>query len=209
MRVQTSNQIHGLLMEYGVVVNKGCERFKKDVLAALENADNHLTPAIRDLLKTMLNLFSELRDRQSAIERKIQALMAENEDYKRLLAIPGIGPNGASMFIASVGDPNVFKNGRHLAAWVGLVPIQYSSGGKDQLGSITKSGDQQLRAVLIHGARSLLLSTIRKQKTDSRSQWILRLYKEKGWNKAAVAIANRNVRIMWHLFKYKEEYKAS
>lgn len=209
MRTQVSNQIRGLLMEYGVVISKGVERMKIEFAEIIENAESELTPVVRQLVSTSYELFKDLMKRQVDIEKILKELMKENEDYQRLTGIPGVGPHGASMFIASVGDPNVFKNGRHLAAWIGLVPCQHSSGGKEQLGRITKAGDQHLRAMLIHGARSLLLATIKKQGKDPRSEWILRLHREKGWNKTAVAIANRNVRVMWHLFKYKEEYKAA
>ncbi len=123
------------------------------------------------------------------------------------MGVPGVGPMTASLMLASVSDVSVFKNGRHLSAWVGLVPRQFSSGGKTNLKGITKAGDSHLRAMLIHGARALIQSVRRKNGTDPLSQWILRLLTTKGWNITAVAVANRNCRVMWHLIRYEQEYK--
>lgn len=207
LKLQISNQIRGLLMEYGVVIPKGFAHLKVRVPEVLEDSQNALTPVIRDLINTQYEFFKKVSEDLKKYESKITKYLKPNEDYQRLLKVPGVGPMSASSFIASVGNPLTFKNGRHLAAWVGLVPTQYSSGGKESLKGITKAGDKHLRATLIHGARALIATTVRKQRPDAYSQWILKLYKEKGWNRTAVAVANKNVRVMWHLLKYKEEYK--
>jgi len=207
LKLQISNQIRGLLMEYGVVIPKGFSYLKSNLPDILEAGENGLTPVIRELINDQYVFFKKVADDLKALESKLESHMEPDPDYQRLLSVPGVGPMSASSFIASVGDPRNFKNGRHLAAWAGLVPTQNSSGGKEKLGGITKAGDKNLRTVLIHGARALIAVTIRKQKTDPQSQWILKLYNEKGWNRTAVAVANKNVRIMWHLLKYEEEYK--
>lgn len=207
-KTQICNQIRGLFAEYGVVMDKGVAKFKSQFPVALEE-DSELTPAIREAASSMFEVFRRFEEEQVKIEAKIQSLVKESDDYKRLVEVPGVGPWSATLFMASAGNVGAFKNGRQLAAWAGLVPRQRSSGGQEKLGSITKAGDAPLRAMLIHGARSTILAAIRKQKTDPLSQWILRLHKTKGFNKTAVAVANKNVRVMWHLLKYKEDYQAS
>ena len=207
-RTQISNQIRGLLAEYGVIMDKGITKFKSQFALVLEE-DSELTPAIRTATKSLFEVFERLEDEQSKVEEQIKALVRDNDDYKRLVDVPGVGPWGASLFMASAGNVGAFKNGRQLAAWAGLVPRQFSSGGQAKLGSITKSGDVALRTMLIQGARSAIISAMKRQKTDPMSQWILKLQREKGFNKAAVAVANKNVRVMWHLLKNKEEYRAS
>lgn len=207
IRTATVNQARGFLMEYGVVIEEGITRFFSEVPPILEDAENELSTTIRDIVRTLYDLALRLRDDVKSLEKKIVSVSQVQGDYTRLLDVPGVGPLSASLFISSVGNAEVFKNGRHLAAWLGLVPRQHSSGGKEKLLGITKAGDQHLRTTMIHGARAQILWTLKKQKTDPRSQWILRLYEEKGWNVTAVAVANRNCRIMWHLMKHKEEFK--
>lgn len=207
LKLQVSNQIRGLLMEYGVVLPKSFSQLKKQIPEVIEDGNNNLTPIIRDIITTQINFFKKVECDLEEIEKKITDFLKSNEDYKRLLGVPGVGPLSAASFIASVGNPSSFKNGRHVSAWAGLVPLQNSSGGKEKLGGITKAGDKHLRSTLIHGARALITATIRKQKTDPLSQWILKLHREKGWNRTAVAVANKNVRVMWHLLKHQEEYQ--
>lgn len=207
VRTATVNQCRGLLMEYGIVIDEGIGHFFKEVPVLLEESENELTIAIREVISKLYNLALKLKEDGDAITKSIESISKAQSDYCRLLSVPGVGPLVASMFVSSVGDANVFKNGRHLAAWLGLVPRQSSSGGKEKLLGITKAGDQRLRTMLIHGARALILTTLRKQRSDPESQWILRLYEKKGWNVTSVAIANKNCRIMWHLMKYEEEYK--
>ena len=206
-RTATVNQCRGLLMEYGVVIEEGISNFFSEVPNIIENDTNELTPTIRELAYTLWDMANKLTEQLKAVEKKLKAICNPQEDYQRLLKIPGIGPMGASMFLASIGSPKVFKNGRHVAAWVGLVPLQDSTGGKENLLGITKTGDHHLRAMLIHGARSVIRSCLQKQKKDPFSEWVLRLYEKKGWNVTAVAVANRNCRVMWHLLNYQEEYR--
>ena len=207
-RTQISNQIRGLFAEYGVVMDEGVSKFRSQFPIAIEE-DSELTSTLREVGRSLFELFCKFEDEQKKIEAKIKSLVRENDDYKRLIEVPGVGPWGASLFLASAGNVGAFKNGRQLAAWAGLVPKQHSSGGHERLGGITKAGDAPLRVMLIHGARSAVLAAIRKQKTDPLSQWILKLHSKKGFNKTAVAVANKNVRIMWHLLKHQEAYKTA
>ncbi len=179
-RVQFTNQIRGLFAEYGVVMSKSVTKFFTELPDVLEDAENGLTSVIREIARKQWELIKLLEDEKDNVEEKIKSQVSENEDCQRLLKIPGIGPMGASMFLAKLGDPNIFKNGRHVSAWLGLVPRQKSSGGSSRLQGITKTGDSKLRSVIIHGARSVVLSTIKKQGSDTYSKWILQLYKKKG-----------------------------
>jgi transposase len=208
-RVMFVNQVRGLLMEYGIVIEEGFASYKRHIAEALEDANTELTPLVRDLLHSQDQMISKLCKDLAEVDGKLKSLTDEDEDCQRLMRVPGVGINGASLFIASVGNPTVFKNGRHVAAWLGLVPSQFSSGESQRLGRITKAGDCPLRAMLIHGARAHILSVLRKQLPDKRSVWVLKLLKEKGWNKATVAVANKNARIMLNIYKNKTDYKAA
>lgn len=205
-RTSLVNQIRGLAMEYGVTMSKGINNFREEISVKIES-DNELTPLMRDLFRSLKQLIDRVDEEMRKVEAKLKVLSEQNRDYNRLLSVPGVGPMTASLFLAAVGDVSVFKNGRHLAAWVGLVPRQHSSGGSTKLMGITKAGDQDLRVMLIHGARALIQAARRKNSQDPRSQWILKLLEKKGWNVTAVAVANRNCRVMWHLVKYQQEYQ--
>jgi transposase len=194
-------------MEYGVVMSEGISKFREELPLALE-LDSELTPVMLDMLNRLKDLIAKLDDEIQTVEDRLKNLAQENRDYDRLLQVPGVGPMTASLFLASVGDVKVFKNGRHLAAWVGLVPRQHSSGGSSKLMGITKAGDPDLRVMLVHGARALIRATLRKKPQDAYSQWILNLFAKKGWNVTAIAVANRNCRVMWHLLKHQEEYQS-
>jgi transposase len=121
------------------------------------------------------------------------------------MRLRGIGPTTASALLASLGGGHEFKNGRQLAAWVGLVPGQYSSGGKDRLGRITKAGDAYLRSLVVMGARAIMAGLGDKQ--DSFSRWVRALVERRGYWKAAVAIAAKNLRLAWAVLKYGEDFR--
>ena len=205
-RTSLINQCRGLAMEYGEVMPKKRASFNQHMPRILE-LESELTFVAREALSSLKNLIEDLDRRIRRLEQQISEIGNNTRDYARLLTVPGVGPLSASLLMAAVGDVSVFKNGRHMAAWLGLVPRQHSSGGQAKLGGITKAGDQDLRVMLIHGARALIQATVRKQGSDYYSQWILKLLKTKGWNVTAVAVANRNCRVMWHLLKYQEEYR--
>jgi transposase len=206
-RVMLSNQIRGLLMEYGVVMEKSFAKFKLQLPEVLEDASTELTPLVRELVSSQNNLLKRVTEELEAVDERLKFMMKDNDDCQRLMKVPGVGINGASMFMASIGDAKVFKNGRHVAAWLGLVPRQFSSGEIRRTTRITKAGDSPLRAMLINGARARVTATMRKDREDPTSQWIRRLHSEKGGNKTTVAVANKNVRIMFNILKYKTDYK--
>jgi transposase len=145
-------------------------------------------------------------DRQvQELEREINAWHREDTASQRLQAIPGIGPLTASALVASVGNANAFHNARQFAAWLGLVPRQNSSGGKTKLLGISKRGDTYLRTLLIHGARSVLLSA--KRHPDRASGWLVRVASRRNPNIAAVALANKNARVVWAMLAHGRDYQ--
>lgn len=142
----------------------------------------------------------------SVIEKKLASISAQNEDCQRLLTIPGIGLLTATALVAAIGDISVFKNGRELAAWLGLVPRQHSTGGKPTLMGISKRGDSYLRTLLIHGGRTVV--RVAHKYTDRKSRWVSELDQRRGKNISAVAVANKNARIAWALLSKKTTYQA-
>ena len=141
-----------------------------------------------------------------AYETRLKMLAKNNEACQRVQQVEGIGPVTAVALVATIGNPNDFKNGRHFAAFIGLVPRQYSSGGRECLLGISKHGDNYLRKILIHGARSVVLYS--GKKTDARSRWVNNLKMRAGVNRACVAVANKNARIALAILKNNETYRA-
>jgi transposase len=205
-RTAKANQIRGLLAEFGLVMGKRIEVLRRALPALLEDADNGLSGGMRRLLDGLRRDLVQLDERAAELEAVIVAEARTNEACVRLQTIPGIGPLTASALVSAVGDARQFKNGRQLAAWVGLVPAQDSSGGKPRLLGISKHGDTYLRTLLIHGGRSVERTC--GAKTDARSRWLRELGTRRHKNIAAVAQANRNARIAWALLTRGESYRA-
>lgn len=146
-------------------------------------------------------------DRQVCeLEAQIKVWHSESESSRRLEKVPGIGPITASALVATVGDAKSFNNGRQLSAWMGLVPKQNSSGGKTNLLGISKRGDTYLRTLLIHGARSAILAAQRKVE-QGRDAWLHGLLQRRNHNVAAVALANKNARVVWALLAHGQEFR--
>jgi transposase len=205
-RTAQANQIRGLLAEFGLVIPAGIRCIERKLPEFLEDAENGLSGASRALFARLLEHFRELDRQVKELEREINAWHREDTASQRLQGIPGIGPLTASALVASVGDAKVFHNGRQFAAWLGLVPRQDSSGGKTNLLGISKRGDTYLRTMLIHGARSVLLSL--KRHPDRAGGWLARLADRRNHNIAAVALANKNARIAWALLAHGRDYQA-
>jgi len=203
-RTAKGNQIRGLLSEYGLVMGQRVEVLRKALPLLLEDAENGLTIDFRTLLEGLQQDLITLDERVDEMDKKIRLLASSNEDAKRLQQIPGIGPITATALICAIGDGKQFKRGRDLAAWLGLTPRQHSSGGKDRLLGISKRGDAYLRTLLIHGARSVL--RVAGNKEDPRSRWIQSLCGRRNKNIAAVALANKNARIVWALLTKKTDF---
>ncbi len=204
-RTAQANQIRGLLMEYGLILPQGISHIRRSIPSLLEDADNELTVLFRELLADLYREMVHLDGRIQMIEQKLEAICTQNEDCQRLLSIPGVGLLSATALVAAIGDINVFKSGRELAAWLGLVPRQHSTGGKPTLLGISKRGDTYLRTLLIHGGRTVV--RVADKHPDKRSRWISRLDARRGKNICAVSVANKNARVAWALLKSQTTYQ--
>lgn len=206
-RTAQANQIRGLLAEFGIVIPKGIGNVTKRLPGLREDAENDLPGMMRELLERLGAHIKALDRQVRELESAIQRWHRENTASRKLAAIPGIGPITASVLTATVADARSFRSGRELAAWLGLVPRQHSSGGKDVLGRIAKRGDVSLRTLLIHGARAVIRYAA--QRADQPDSWLTRLLARRNKNVAAVALANKNARIAWALLAHPErEYRA-
>lgn len=203
-RTAQGNQIRGLLGEYGIVLPRGIHNLTELLPEIVEDADNGLPYMFRELLRRLERHLRELDRQVDELESQILLWHRENEASKRLAQIPGVGPITASALVATVGDAGVFKNGRQLAAWLGLVPRQHSSGGKTTLLGISKRGDGYLRTLLIHGARAVV--GMGKRRATPTDEWLTRLLERRPTNVAAVALANKNARIVWAILAHDSTY---
>ena len=203
-RTAQANQIRGLLGEFGIVLPQGISHVAGRLPDIIEDADNELPLVFRELLLRLRSHLLELNRQIQELEDQIDAWHKNNEDSQRLANIPGVGVLTASALVASIGDARCFKNGRELAAWLGLVPRQHSSGGKPLLLGISKRGDAYLRTLMVHGARSAVRVAANKQTpTDS---WTNQLSTRRHMNVVSVARANKNARIVWALLAHKRDY---
>jgi transposase len=155
-RTALINQLRGLLAEYGIVLPQGARRFSREVTAALDEPSGCVTALARELFTDLIAQLRDLNDRIQGLDRRLVALCRQSESARRLACLPGIGPIVATALVASVGDGKQFRNGRELAAWVGLVPRQHSSGGKPRLLGISRSANRYLRKQMVHGARGVM-----------------------------------------------------
>jgi transposase len=204
-RTALVNRIRGMLAEYGVVVAKSVGKLRSALPEILADDTNELSSFGRELFGELYLEVLHLDEKIAGCDLKIGRIFRQNQKAQRLAKIEGIGPITSTALLAAVSDARVFKNGRQMSAWLGLVPKQHSSGGKNILMGISKRGDVYLRTLLIHGARAVLKYA--ESKTDPRSLWIQELIKRKGVHKASVAVANKNARIAWVLLANEEEYK--
>ena len=205
-RTAQANQIRGLLAEYRIVVPQGIIHIAKRLPAILEDGENELPGTFRQLLARLGDHLKELDRQVVELEKQIQRWHRESEASRKLAEIPGIGPLSASALVATIGDAKQFENARQLAAWLGLVPRQHSSGGKPMLLGISKRGDAYLRTLLIHGARSVV--RVAERKDDGGQSWLVQLIGRRHKNVAAVALANKNARIVWALLAHDRDYQA-
>ncbi len=204
-RTAQANQIRGLLGEYGLIVPQGIAHVAERVPDLIEDASNELPGAFRLLIDRLLEHLKLLQQQVNQIEAQIKAWHRSSDASQRLEKIPGVGPLTASALVATVGDAKNFDNGRQLAAWLGLVPRQHSSGGKSTLLGMSKRGDAYLRTLLIHGARSVIYRVA--QRGDAES-WLGKLMLRRNVNVATVALANKIARITWALLARDREFRA-
>jgi len=204
-RTAQANQIRGLLGEFGLVIPKGISHISARVPALLEDASNELPLAFRQLIDQLTGHLNSLGERVRDLEREIIDWHRSSELSRKLEKIPGIGPLAATALVASIADAKSFDNGRQVAAWIGLVPRQSSSGGKSKLLGISKRGDVYLRTLLIHGARSVISAAQRR--SEIKNVWLANLLNRRHANIAAVALANKNARTVWALLAHSRDFR--
>lgn len=192
-RVSLANQLRGLLVEFGITAPRAISHLKRKAAAIVD--EDRLPQLMSELVRELLSELSVLDKRVKNYDLKIQHLARLDPVASQLMTMPGIGPVTASALVSGIADVHVFRNGRQLSAYLGLVPRQFSTGGQSRLGSITKRGDRYLRQLLIHGARSVIRCLGNKK--DRISCWLRQLIERRGINKAVVALANKQARWVW------------
>lgn len=203
-RTAQANQIRGLLSEFGLIVPQGIGNIASRAPELIEDASNELPGSFRTLIQRLLHHLKEIDRQVQELETQIVKWHRQSDASSKLAQVPGIGPNTASALVASLGDAKNFDGGRQVAAWLGPVPRQHSSGGKQNLLSISKRGDTYLLTLLIHGARSVIY---RAQHKPESCSWINGVVSRRNKNVAAVALANKNARIVWALLSNEREFR--
>jgi len=199
------NALRGHCGEFGIVVAQGASRVA-ELIEIIEDREDERLPALA--CEALGSLVSQLRMVQAqllGLEKKLKTWHRASEASRRLETIPGVGVITATALVATIGDASQFRSGRQLAAWLGLVPRQHSSGGKERLGRISKRGDGYLRKLLVHGARTVLLWSRRKKET--RSPWLEALLARRPTNVVLVAMANKTARVVWALLSRGETFR--
>lgn len=203
-RTALSNQLRGLLLEFGIEVPRGAAALKRRLPEILEDAEHALPARLRALIAERWTAWQRLTQQLTEYETELTQCARADARGRQLMTIPGIGPLTATALLAAVADVRGFSHGRELAAWLGLVPRQVGTGGKVRLQGISKRGDRYLRTLLIHGARAALTAATHKR--DRRSRWACTVSARRGKNIAAVALANKNARTAWALLRYGQDY---
>ena len=204
-RTALANQIRGLLRERGVVVAQAIARLRAALPEILEDESNRLSALMRELLGEMAERLRMLDERLRQYDQRIARCCQQDERCRRLVKVEGVGPLVATALVAAIGNARQFTNGRELSAWLGLVPREHSSAKRTMLLGISKRGNRYLRTLLIHGARAA--TRVAERKRDARSIWLSRLKLRGGPNVAAVALANKNARVLWALLARGDSYR--
>ena len=206
-RTALINQARGFLNEYGIVVSRGKEKLLSAIPDLLEDADNGLTSSSRALLQALLDEWRQMNEAINRVDKVLKNQAKADEAAQRLMKMKGVVERIATATIAHIGNGHGYENGRHFSANLGLVPKEHSSGGKQNLGGITKRGNRYLRRMLIQGAWSVIRNV---DKNDDRmSRWARQLIERRGKHKAAVAVANKMARIMWSMLYHQTEFRAN
>ena len=204
-RTAVVNQIRGLLLERGLTLPKGRSHVNRALPEILADATSKLSDSSRVLLTQLRLELDQLTARIEELDTVIQHTAAENEDCQRLTSIPGIGPVTATALVAAIGNGAGFQKGRDLAAWVGMVPRECSTGGKQKLLGISKRGNSYLRRLFVQGARSVM--QVRNRQAPGLSCWLAQLLARTHQNVAIVALANKLLRIAWAVLRKNEAYR--
>jgi len=201
--VMLTNAIRAHMAEFGIAAPVGRIGVDRLLKVIEDGTDERLPAAARQCLQMLVAQFSLVKQQILENDRQVLGLARSTELGRRLMEVPGIGPLVASALIACVPDPSVFRCGRNMAAWMGLVPRQNSSGGKERLGSITKAGNRYLRQMLFTGA----MAVIRRAMQSTRRTWLVRLLERRKPKVAAIALANKNARIAWAMMMRGDRYR--
>ena len=204
-RTALINEIRGFLLERGITFAPQPKHLSKNLPAVIEDAEQNLTPRLRWLLNRMWQEWKQMELEIKAITDEIERISKEDSLCRRLQQIPGFGPLVSTATVAAIGNGSAFRRGRDFSAWVGIVPRQYSTGGKQKLFGISKRGNIYLRRMLIHGARAVLLRV--KYDTGGFGHWVHRLAQRAPRNKVVVAIANKLARIAWAVLSSGKNYQ--
>jgi transposase len=205
-RTAVINQIRAFLIEYGLPVKEGRAALRRNLASVLEDAQNGLSGKMRQLIARLREHWQQLESQIDQCMQEIELIVSRNEECRRLVSIPGIGSLGATALVAAVGNATTFRKGRELAAWLGLVPRQWSTGGKPTLLGIGKRGNSYVRRLFIHGARSVLQHL--KRGNHQLGSWMTQLEKRAHKNVVIVAIANKMARIAWAVLARQETYRS-
>lgn len=204
-RTAVANQIRGLLLEYGIAIAAGRQRLRRELPPVLSAAEDTRPTLARSVVLELQARGQELDERLAGHDRQIAQVAKQREAAKRLMQVEGVGPITATAVVATVGEAKAFPHGRQFAAWLGVVPKQFSTGGKTVLGRITKQGNVYLRTLLIHGTRAVLQPTAKR--TDAQRVGAEAVRQRRGDNIAAVALAAKHARIVWALLARGQEYQ--
>jgi transposase len=204
-RTATINRIRGVLSEFGIVLPLKAEVVRRQALAHLEDLPGDANTVIGDLLSEVRHL----DERIEQYDRHIGQMARQSEQAQRLMQLDGIGQVTATALISTIGNASQFEAGRSLSAWLGLVPGQHSTGGKQRLGRIKKDGDRYLRSLLVMGARAVLAAAKNSHnpKQDSVSRWARSLCERRGYWRTVIAIAAKNARMCWAVVRRQEQFK--
>jgi transposase len=205
-RTMLINAIRGHCAEFGIVVAQGASKVTALIGIIEDHQDDRLPALVRQALGSLIRQYEMVQEQILGLERQLTSWHRATEASRRLATIPGVGVITATALVATIGDASQFHSGRQLAAWLGLVPKQHSSAGKDRLGRISKRGDGYLRKLLVHGARTVLLWSRRKK--EERSRWQEALLARRPTNVVLVAMANKTARIVWALLSRREVFCA-
>jgi transposase len=204
-RTAVINRVRGMLNEYGIVMARRPGTVRRELPEVLGNSGNGLSSIGRELLQELYQHFLQLEKRIARAEEIIERLGEADDTVRRLRTVPGIGMLTATALVGAVGDAKAFRNGRHMAAWLGLVPRQDSSGGKPRLLGITKRGDKYLRYLLVHGGRCI--TTYAQREPSAPRAWINAVCSRRGKYRAYIAQANKTARIAWAVMARGEPYR--
>lgn len=211
-RTALANEIRGLLHEFGITVPQGINKIISHLTEALEG--NNLSDLSKETFRELLEEFRDNDKKVVSLEKRLKEIAKNNSNHIKLMNIPGIGLITATALIASIGNVANFENGRQLSAWLGLVPKQHSTGGKERLLGISKRGDTYLRNLLIHGARSIFISRVGRQKKLDKleidkskfTDWMVKLQERRGHNISVVAVANKLSRVVFAVLRNDQPY---